>query len=148
VLVSEYLRGQRQTEAGQLLAEGLRLDPSQLTMRLRYAELLMSQGALEKARDLLLDGPSRSPSVAPQLHALLGAIYQRLGQYQAAAQEYKTLLTTQPDNGLWLMGLGIAREHAGASSEAVAAYRAALAGRGLSPALNNYVRQRLTVLQP
>ncbi len=147
-LVSEYLREQRQVEAGQLLAEGLRIDPTHLTMRLRYAELLMSRGDLEKARDLLLEGPSRSPLEAPQLHALLGAIYQRLGQYQAAAQEYQTLLTTQPDNGLWLMGLGIAREHAGFQDEAVAAYRAALAGRGLSPALNNYVRQRLTLLQP
>ncbi|APG27870.1 hypothetical protein A7E78_08500 [Syntrophotalea acetylenivorans] len=147
-LVSEYLREQRQAEAGHLLAEGLRLDPTQLIMRLRYAELLMTQGALEKARDLLLDAPTRSPLAAPQLHALLGAIYQRIGQYQAAAQEYQALLTTQPDNGLWLMGLGIAREHAGSPGEAVVAYRAALAGRGLSPALNNYVRQRLTVLQP
>lgn len=147
-LVSEYLREQRQAEAGQLLAEGLRLDPTQLTMRLRYAELLMTQGALEKARDLLLDAPTRSPLAAPQLHAVLGVIYQRLGQYQAAAQEYQALLTTQPDNGLWLMGLGIAREHAGSPGEAAVAYRAALAGRGLSPALNNYVRQRLTVLQP
>ncbi len=147
-LVSELLRQQRQAEAGQLLAEGLRLDPTQLSMRLRYAELLMTQGELEKARDLLLDGPSQSPLAAPQLHALLGAIYQRLGQYQAAAQKYQELLTTQPDNGVWQMGLGIAREHAGTPKEAVVAYRAALAGRGLSPALNNYVRQRLAALQP
>jgi MSHA biogenesis protein MshN len=147
-LVSELLRQQRQAEAGQILAEGLRLEPTQLSMRLRYAELLMAQGELENARDLLLQGPPQTPLAAPQLHALLGAIYQRLGQYRAAAQEYKGLLTTQPDNGLWQMGLGIAHEHAGAANEAVVAYRAALAGRDLSPVLNNYVRQRLTALLP
>ena len=147
-LVSELLRQQRQAEAAEIMAEGLRLDPTQLPMRLRYAELLMTRGALEKARDLLLQGPPQSPQAAPQLHALLGAIYQRLGQYQAATQKYQALLASQPDNGLWQMGLGIAREHAGAPDEAIVAYRAALSGRGLSPTLNNYVRQRLTVLQP
>jgi MSHA biogenesis protein MshN len=147
-LVSELLRQQRPAEAGGIMAEGLRLDPTQLSMRLRYAELLMTQGALEKARDLLLQGPPQSPASAPQLHALLGAIYQRLGQYQAAGQEYQALLTSQPDNALWQMGLGIAREHAGVPDEAIVAYRAALDGRGLSPALNNYIRQRLAVLQP
>jgi MSHA biogenesis protein MshN len=147
-LASEFLRQQRQAEAGQLLAEGLHLDPTQLTMRLRYAELLVGQGALEKARDLLLQGPPQSPLEAPQLHALLAAVYQRIGQYQAAAQEYQALLTTQPNNGLWQMGLGIAREHAEAPDEAVVAYRAALADQGLRPTLKDYVRQRLTALQP
>lgn len=147
-LVSELLRQRQQAEAGQVMAEGLRLDPKQLTVRLRYAELLMTQDKLVDARDLLLQGPPQTPLAAPQLHALLGAIYQRLGQYQAAAQEYQALLTVQPNNGLWLMGLGIAREHAGAPDEATVAYRAALAGRGLSPALINYVRRRLTALQP
>jgi MSHA biogenesis protein MshN len=117
-------------------------------MRLRYAELLVGQGALEKARDLLLQGPPQSPLEAPQLHALLAAVYQRIGQYQAAAQEYQALLTTQPNNGLWQMGLGIAREHAEAPDEAVVAYRAALADQGLRPTLKDYVRQRLTALQP
>ncbi|MEZ4484271.1 MAG: tetratricopeptide repeat protein [Syntrophotaleaceae bacterium] len=147
-LVSELLRQKRQAEAGQVLAEGLRLDPTLLPMRLRYAELLMGQDKLVDARDLLLQGPPQTPLAAPELHALLGAIYQRLGQYQAAAQEYQALLTAQPGNGLWQMGLGIAREHAGAPEEAVDAYRAALAGQGLSPALNDYVRQRLAALQP
>jgi MSHA biogenesis protein MshN len=147
-LVSELLRQQRQSEAGVIMAEGLRLDPTQLPMRLRYAELLMTQDKLDVARDLLLQGPPQSSLEAPQLHALLAAIYQRLGQYQEAGQEYQALLTSQPDNGLWQMGLGIAREHAGGLDEAIVAYRAALAGRGLSPALNNYVRQRLAVLQP
>ncbi len=147
-LVSELLRQQRRSEAGEIMAEGLRLDPTQLTMRLRLAELLMTQGKLNDARDLLLQGPPQSSLEAPQLHALLGAIYQRLGQYEAAAQEYQVLLTGHPDNSLWQMGLGIAREHAGAADEAILAYRAALANRKLSPALNNYIRQRLAVLQP
>lgn len=147
-LVGILLRQQRQTEAAEIMAEGLRLDPTQLTMRLRYAELLMTQGELQKARDLLLEGPPHSALQAPQWHALLAVIYQRLGQYHAAAQEYQTLLTSQPNNGIWQMGLGIAREHAGALEKAVVAYRAALADPGLSPALNNYIRQRLTVLQP
>lgn len=147
-LVTELLRQKRQAEAGQLMAEGLHLDPTQLAMRLRYAELLMTQHKLDEARDLLLQGPPQSPQASPQLHALLGAIYQRLGHYQAAAQAYRGLLTVQPNNGLWQMGLGIAREHAGVSDEAAVAYRAALASQGLSPALNDYVRQRLTALQP
>ncbi len=147
-LVGELLRQQRRSEAGEIMAEGLRLDPTQLTMRLRLAELLMTQGKLNDARDLLLQGPPQSSLEAPQLHALLGAIYQRLGQYEAAAQEYQMLLTGHPDNSLWQMGLGIAREHAGAADEAILAYRAALANRKLSPALNNYIRQRLAVLQP
>lgn len=146
-LVAELLRQQRPEEAGRLLREGVQLHPAQLPLRMRYADHLVAQGAPEKALDLLLEGPQPVPAEAPRLHALQAALFQRLGRYEEAAREYQALLATQPDNGLWLMGLAIAREHSGAAEEAVTAYRAALAGRGLSPALNSYVRQRLAALR-
>ncbi len=146
-LIAELLRQRRQDEARRLLSDGVSLHPEHLPLRMSYADLLVSQEASAEALDLLLAGPQPSPVEAPRLHALQAALYQRLGQYQAAAQEYRALLTTQPDNGLWWMGLAIAREHAGAAEEAVAAYEAALSGRGISPALTSYVQQRLVALR-
>ena len=51
----------------------------------------------------------------------------------------------------WANGSGtlvIACSHSGNTEETLSAYQAALAGRGLSPSLSNYVRQRLTAIQP
>ena len=146
ILVGELVRQQRPDEAGRLLSEGVELHPDELPLRMRYADFLVAQGDSDAALDLLVNGPQPSPAEAPRLHALQAALFQRLGRYLEAAREYEALLATQPDNALWLMGLGIAREYAGASEEAVAAYRAALAGQGLSPALSNYVEQRLAAL--
>jgi MSHA biogenesis protein MshN len=128
--------------AQQLLEVGLQqrpLDPSYIELK---ARILISQGKSDSALKLL-------ETVSPPLethsdyHALVAALYQRLGQPQLAAQLYEQLLTLQPDNAVWWMGLGIALENSGKQSQALMAYSKADNSGSLNPELKIYIENRM-----
>jgi MSHA biogenesis protein MshN len=139
-------RQNRQAESRALLAEGVREVPQHLPYRLRYARLLVEEGALERAREQLTREPRPAVGEALDLYALLATVYQRRGEYQEAAQTYRALLAVRPEQAVWWMGLGIALEGTGGQNQAEQAYRQALLRGGLSDGLQTYIRQRLSAL--
>lgn len=136
----------RQTEIAAVLAEGTKALPEHLAYRERYARLLIERGALSEAREELLREPRPAVTDAPGMYAMLAALYQRQEQYAAAALTYRGLLAVEPQKALWWMGLGIALERTSSVEEARQAYRQALSRGGLSAGLQDYIRQRLAVL--
>ena len=136
----------RRAEVKSLLVEGIHAVPQYLPYRVRYARLLIEDGALSEARDQLTREPRPPVSEALDLYAMLATVCQRQAQYAEAAQTYRALLSVKPEQSVWWMGLGIALEGATLEDQAQQAYRQAISRGGLSSGLQTYIRQRLTVL--
>lgn len=131
-------------EALALLAAGLSLQPRSVELARLRGHLLLQQDRLEEARRVL---EAAAPGARRQAdyQALLGTLYQRLGQHELAVDHYRQALGLQPDQGLWWMGLGVSLDQSQQGAAAREAFRTAL-GYGLSPSLQQYIRGRLAAL--
>ncbi len=145
-LAALLINGNRLAEAHSLLAAGLAMAPQQASLAKLYGRLLIEQGHAEQARAVL---ERAAPPVAsdPEYYSLLAALYQRLGLYAQAAQTYRGILQTEPRNGVWWLGLGMALEGTGDAGDARQAYERAQQSGTLNPAVLQYVQAKLAALQ-
>lgn len=136
----------RLPEATTVLSVGLALAPTYAPFAKLYARLRIDQGELADARAVL---ERAAPPVQddPEYHALLAALYQRLGLYAQAAQTYRGALQAQPRNGVWWLGLGLALEGAGDRVTALQAYQRAQQSGTLDAEVLRYVETKITALQ-
>lgn len=141
-LVAFLLQNGRISEAAGLLAGGIKVAPSYLPFREGYARILVGEGAWSTARAVLLQGGRPKLSRHPEFFALSAAISQRLGDYAAAADIYRKLVTLRPETGVWWMGLGLAQESRGKDNAAARAYRQAMACADLNVDLRRFVAAR------
>lgn len=137
----------RLSEAGQLLEEGIRLDPAQADFRLLLARLAISGGDQLKALGWLT---GYQPDLASNLdyYATWAGLTQELGRNAEAAEIYVKLLRQQPDQGRWWLGLGVAEDGQGHSLRALDAYRNAQLHGNLGEASTNWIEQRIAQLAP
>ena len=145
-LVGLYLNQGRKVEANKLLREGLEHQAGYGQFRLLLARLQLEDGEQQQAITTLEQGLLRQPQGADYL-AFLAALYQREQHYEQSIAFYQRALSQQPQQSTWWMGLGISLEGAEKRSEARQAYRESLERKGLSPALQDYVQQRLRELR-
>jgi MSHA biogenesis protein MshN len=141
-----YYRAHRLEEAKKILHAGITANSAPLPLRKSLARILLDQGDQEAAAKVLLQGGAPPVAQEPEFHQLLGAIYQRAGEYSAAAQTYRQLLTVQRNNGIWWLGLALALESERSLPDAIKAYQRALEDPALSQKLGDFARSRLTVL--
>ena len=132
--------------AESVLQTGLTLAPGNLKLRKIYARLLLSSQRQNEAIELLETRPL--PGIVQDLeyYALLAALYQDSGEYEAATAVYAQLLKIKPQASLWWMGMAISLEQSGSVKPARDAYQKALEISGLSPDLRNYIHGRLQEL--
>ncbi|MGN7511822.1 tetratricopeptide repeat protein [Aeromonas salmonicida] len=137
----------RLSEAGQLLEEGIRLDPAQADFRLLLARLAISGGDQLKALGWLT---GYQPDLASNLdyYATWAGLTQELGRNAEAAEIYVKLLRQQPDQGRWWLGLGVAEDGQGHSLRALDAYRNAQLHGNLGEASTRWIEQRIAQLAP
>lgn len=128
------------------LRQALQQDPSHLLARKTLARILVDQGAPAEAALVLLQGERPPVAQDTDFYQLLAAIYQRTGQFTAAAQIYRQLLGVQRQSGVWWLGLGLALESDRLWPEAKEAYRTALEDLALQAGLGDFARSRLTAL--
>lgn len=133
----------RRQQVKALLAQGVRERPDHPPYRARWVRLLIDDNELFRARAELTRIPLPPVAEAPDLHAMSATVSLRQGRYQDAAQTYRNLLTVQPDQAVWWMGLGIALEGDAAFDRARRAYDQALRHDGLSDTLQTFIRRRL-----
>jgi len=136
----------RLPDATTVLAAGLALAPTYAPFAKLYARLRIDQGESGDAR-VVLERAAPAVQDDPEYHALLAALYQRLGLYEQAAQTYRGALQAQPRNGVWWLGLGLALEGAGDRSNALQAYRRARQSGTLDSEVLRYVESKITALQ-
>ncbi len=146
MLAGIYIKSGRYVEAGQLLQQGIAIQPAHSMFRKLYARVLLEQQALDKAVAIL---EQRLPALAQDTdyYALLAALYQRQGRYENAAALYRKMLDTNPMVGLWWIGLGISLEKLEQNEAAREAYEKARASGTLAAQMIQYTDNRLAALQ-
>ena len=146
LLANLYLQSGRSSEAGQLLQQGITLDPGYLPFTRMYADSLVAANELEQAATVLRQAEMYAQRDA-DFHAMQAAVAQRLAQHAAAVSYYMKALETKPDNGAWWMGMAISLETLNKKEAAAGAYATAVEQGGLNRELLAYVKSRLRALE-
>ncbi len=146
LLAGVLIKTSRSREALGVLESGIRQVPGHAVFPKLYARILADQGDVTRAVTVMEQG---RPEIGrdPAYHAMLAALYQRIGRHSDAAHVYRKVLDLFPDQSVWWMGLGISLEAGGDVEEALAAYRRARLGEPLSPKLRRFVDGRIHALK-
>jgi MSHA biogenesis protein MshN len=136
------LQQKNNTAAKSVIDAGLELHPDNLIFVKLKAHLLVDEDKITEAISLLEDA---APPLMdnPDYHAFVAALYQREGKSALAASLYKQLLSLQPSNAKWWVGLGVALDAMGSHSQALEAYTNATNTNGLNPELKAYAESQL-----
>ncbi len=142
-LVGLLIEARRTDDAMRHLQAALALDPRQPSMAMLLARLQIERGG--NGIDTLL---RTLPSAAGKAdyHAFLGGALQRAQRYREAAEQYQAAVRGAPQNGVWLMGLGLSLQGDGRNPEALDAYQRARATGNLSAELQGFVERKIAQL--
>jgi tetratricopeptide (TPR) repeat protein len=143
VALARVLVSHNRSFEAQLLLEQVR-EALSVSAKLLLARLYLAQNEAQKAVTLLeaTDGGGSGEYYAAQ-----GNAYQKLGQFDRAAQIYQRAVLAEPNEGRWWLGLAIAFESVGNASGAGQAYQRAAQSANLPVALTKYAEQRWRAIQ-
>ncbi len=128
--------------AEQLLSQSQKLPRS--AKAFMTAQLLVHKNDINAAITIL---QNNAPAVADSItyHAYLAGLYQKQGQYAAAANHYRQLLVVEPKQATFWLGLGVALD-ALKDRQALQAYLQIGSSPELSAEVRRFVLQRIQVL--
>ena len=144
-LVALLIEAGRTDEAMQQLEQGLAADPGQAPLAMLLARMQIERGGSGVAT-LLRTLPSATGNA--DYHAFLAGALQRDGRHREAAEQYGAALRQMPENGVWLMGLGISLQADKRDREALAAFQRAKASGSLSVPLQTFVDRKIQQIAP
>ncbi len=136
----------RNEDAERVLQRGLKRDPRDASFAMLMARLQVERGAVPSALETLQKTLPYAEGQA-DYQAFVAALLQRQDRQDEAVEHYLVALKLAPDNGIWLMGLGISLQALKRSDDARNVYQRALASHGLSAQLQAFVQARLKELQ-
>ena len=142
-LVGLLIENKRPDEAMRQLQLALAADPRQPAMAMLLARLQIERGA--SGIDTLQHSLAYAAGNA-DYHAFLAGALQRLQRHGEAAEQYMAALRANPQNGAWLMGLGISLHADKRNAEARDAFQRAKASASLVPELQAFVERKLLQL--
>lgn len=116
--VSLLYEQQRLAEAEALARDGLALSRQQAQLAYLLARMMTDRGSSQEALDLL----DQQATLSADGHGLRAGILSQMGNFKRASQDYQSAVMQQPDNSLWWLGLGVALEALGQSTEAKRVY--------------------------
>ncbi len=144
--LATILSKQGHTElAYSILTEGLIQYPEQTEWLKVYARLLLIEGKLVEA-DNLLTQYSPPLSVNVEYYGLKAVILQKLNEHGQSAKIYRDLLQFNPAKSVWWMGLGISLESLKRYDDALYAYQKASKNTSLASESRQFIKQRITLL--
>lgn len=113
--------------------------------RYQLARSALTQNQPQRAYELLRDTP---PPLAgnTDYHAVLAAIEQQLGHFADASSRYQQLLIVDQNQASWWLGLALSLDGQQRNTEALAAYRRAIALNTLPAAARDYAAARIAAL--
>ena len=144
--VGLLLQNNRQAEAIQVLQIGHRRFPQHSGFAMLLARLLVEQGEVTPALQVLHKTLPYAKGQA-DYQAFLAALLQRQGRHQEAVTHYQAAINMQPNKGVWLMGMGISLQALQHNTEAGAVFKRALESQSLSAELQTFVQHQLDQLQ-
>jgi len=145
LLAGIYIKQGRWVEASELLRDGVTYSPQHLTFAKLYARSLMQLNR-DKQAIVILEKYAPAVESDPNYFATLAALYQRQKQHQQAGDLYARLVSINPRNGVWWVGLGISLEALGREQDAVRAYGHARKTGNLREEVARFTNNRLLAL--
>ena len=135
----------RNNEAEPVLQRGLKRDSHDTGFAMLLARLQVERGDVSLALDTL---QKTLPYAGEQAdyQSFVAALQQRQGRHDEAVAHYQIALKLMPNNGLWLMGMGISLQALQRKEDARDAYQRALDTKSLNAQLQAYVQQKLKEL--
>lgn len=143
-LAALYYGRRESRQAMATLQQGLALDAEQPELRLTMAKLLLNESQQQAALNVLSQLPRDG---SRDYLAMRGALAQQLNNNALALSSYQHLVESEPYDGRWWMGLGIALERSQAVNKARKAYQQALLMGQISNQSQQFIQQRLAVLE-
>lgn len=125
-----------------VLQEGLQVAPAQFGFAMMAARLHVERGELDAAVQTLARSAEYAGNSA-DFSGFYAGLLQRQKKHAEAVDFFDRALRIRPNNGVWLLGMGMSLEALGRNTEAQEAFRRAKASGNLSPELQNYADQRL-----
>jgi MSHA biogenesis protein MshN len=129
-----------------ILTQGLVINPGDNSMRIMMARLAFKTGDYKGAHATLAQHPY--PELADiELVSFRAALAERLSQYIDAHKDYKILITREPQNAKWWLGLGVSQDKLKRPQQALASYQYAKDLKQLPSQVDDFVKQRIAVLE-
>jgi len=142
-LVGLLIENKRPDDAMRQLQLALATDPRQPAMAMLLARLQIERGG--SGVDVLLRTLPFAAGNADYRAFLAGAL-QRQQRHGEAAEQYGAALRVNPQNGVWLMGLGISMLADQRNDAAREAFQKAKVSASLAPELQAFVERKLVQL--
>lgn len=130
--------------AADILQKGISQDRDSVELRLSLAKLLMKEQQNAAALTALAFLPDNA---SVEYLSLRGVLAQKNNQDEIALTSYKKLVMLEPESGRWWLGLAIQQERALEFESAQQSYTKALKGLGLSGQSQQFVRDRLAMIE-
>ncbi|MFL6675355.1 MAG: tetratricopeptide repeat protein [Massilia sp.] len=139
-LVGLLIENKRNDDAIRQLQFGLTQDPRQPALAMLLARLQIEHGGsgIETLTRTLPYAAGNG-----DYHSFLAGALQRQQRHREAAEQYQAALRTQPQHGVWWMGLGISLQADKRNAEALDAFQKAQGTGTLSPELQAFVERKL-----
>lgn len=135
----------RNDDAERVLQRGLKRDPHDTSFAMLLARLQVERNAVPLALETLQKTLPYAEEQA-DYQAFVAALLQRQNHHDEAIAHYQVALKLAPNNGIWLMGMGISLQAVQRNEDARAAYQRALASNSLNAQLQAFVQQKLKEL--
>lgn len=145
-LATLYLKQDELDEAERLLVDGLKLEANDADFLRLMAVIHDRKNEPDKALALLVRVPNDRKKDKHYV-AFLGHVYQKMGQYSLARQQYFRLLQVEPKNPVWLLGLSIALDSEGHRDAALEGYRRLVSEGNVEISVLEYARERIKHLK-
>jgi MSHA biogenesis protein MshN len=144
-LVALLIEAGRPDEAMQQLEQGLAIDPAQPALAMLLARMQIERGNSGVAT-LLRSLPAAAGD--GDYHAFLAGALQREQRHKEALVHYAAALRTAPEQGIWLMGMGISLQADQRNAEALDVFKRARASGMLTAPLATFVDRKIAQLTP
>ncbi|PML50539.1 MSHA biogenesis protein MshN [Vibrio lentus] len=130
-------------KAYELYQSGIKLNTNSEKLRLGLSKLLVKANQAEAALSPLVHLP---PNPTKDYLAMRAALSQKSQQEKIALESYKKLVEVDSANARWWLGLAIQQERQLDFSAAKESYQGALTRVGISSQSQNFVRDRLKII--
>ncbi len=146
LLASTLIRQHENGQAMKVYQQGLVLFPGEPRFAEPLAHLLVDQGKIVEALDILYQA---APDVHtnPEYHSFIAALEQQTGRHRNAIGTYRKILQLEKGNGKWWLGLGISLMAEGHDAEARLAFEKSIHDPGVSLAMKQFAIQRIRDLK-
>ena len=132
-------------DARAILIAGLKQSPADSSMRLMLARIYYKEQSKQQAFEVLVSHP-KNAQANDEMLSFRAALAEQVGEYAIAQHDYNVLVTRNPLDAKWWLGLGVAQDKQQLTQQAIGSYQQAQQLKQLPSQVESFLQQRLTLL--